>query len=377
MSVRKRQWLTAKGEQREAWIVSYADADGDRHIETFARKKDADARHAEVKVDVKAGVHVAPSKSPTVNEAGLDWIKSAESRNLERATIRQYREHLRLHIVPLIGGVKLSDISVATVRSFEDKLRESGRSPKLVVMVIASLGAILADAQERGLSARNAVRDLRRGRKKRGDREKRNLKVGVDIPTSAEVGAIIGAAKGHWRPLFITSAFTGLRASELRGLRWCDVDLKASELHVSQRADRFCTIGSPKSAKTRRTVPFGSFVANTLREWRLACPNGEFVFPNTKGNIDHLSNLIQRGLIPTVIAAGLVINGKAKYHGMHVFRHFYASWCIDRGLQPKVIQERLGHSSITITYDHYGHLFPRVDDSRELDEAEFAVVSAT
>ena len=63
MSVRKRQWLTAKGEPREAWIVSYADADGDRHIETFARKKDADAGHAVVKVGVQSEIHVAASRA--------------------------------------------------------------------------------------------------------------------------------------------------------------------------------------------------------------------------------------------------------------------------------------------------------------------------
>jgi integrase len=320
---------------------------------------------------------VAPSKAPTVKEAGLDWIKAAEARNLERATTKQYREHLRLHIAPLIGGLKLSDMTVAVVRAFEDKLRESGRSPKMTRMILGSLGAILADARERGQTASNPVRDLRRGRKKRGDREKQNLKVGVDIPTPAEIGAIIATAKYHWRPLFVVAAFTGLRASELRGLRWCDVDLKANELRVTQRADRFNTIGAPKSAKSQRTVPFGSFVANTLKEHKLACPKGELVFPNTKGNIDFLANIIQRGLIPTVEAAGLVVKGRAKYHGMHVFRHFYASWCIDRGLQPKVIQERLGHSSITITFDRYGHLFPRVDDSHEIEQAELAVVSAT
>ncbi|MGB6768436.1 MAG: tyrosine-type recombinase/integrase, partial [Methyloceanibacter sp.] len=125
------------------------------------------------------------------------------------------------------------------------------------------------------------------------------------------------------------------------------------------------SLGAPKSAKSQRTVPFGSFVSNTLKEWKLACPPGELVFPNSKGNLDRLANIIQRGLIPAVTAAGLTINGKAKYSGMHLFRHFYASWCIDRGLPPKVIQERLGHSSITMTFDRYGHLFPRVDDSQE------------
>ena len=69
--------------------------------------------------------------------------------------------------------------------------------------------------------------------------------------------------------------------------------------------------------------------------------------------------------------------GKAKYTGIHVFRHFYASWCIDRppGSPPKVIQERLGHSSITMTYDRYGHLFPRGDDAKEIDVAENALLA--
>jgi integrase len=85
------------------------------------------------------------------------------------------------------------------------------------------------------------------------------------------------------------------------------------------------------------------------------------VFPNGKGNVEDLVNIVKRGLIPAVTAAGLVEKGRAKYTGLHSFPHFYASWCIDRNLSPKVIQERLGHSSITITYDRYGHLFPRGD----------------
>jgi integrase len=101
------------------------------------------------------------------------------------------------------------------------------------------------------------------------------------------------------------------------------------------------------------------------------------VFPNNKGKIDWLPSIIQRTMVPTVIAAGLVdAAGKPKYSGLHRFRHFYA-WCIDRGLPPKVIQERLGHSSITMTYDRYGHLFPRGNDTAELEQAELAVVSAT
>jgi integrase len=74
MSVRKRTWTTAKGEAKEAWIVDYVDQEGDRHIETFDLKKDADAYHDEVRINVRKGTHTAPSKSLTVAEAAQAWI---------------------------------------------------------------------------------------------------------------------------------------------------------------------------------------------------------------------------------------------------------------------------------------------------------------
>src|SRR5215470_16715136 len=108
MSIRKREWVTSKGEQREAWIVDYADQDGDRHIRTFEKKKDADAYHATVKVDVRQGVHTAPSKSRTVEEAGEAWIKSADADGVEQATLRQDRQQLGLYIGPSRGREKLA-----------------------------------------------------------------------------------------------------------------------------------------------------------------------------------------------------------------------------------------------------------------------------
>jgi integrase len=200
----------------------------------------------------------------------------------------------------------------------------------------------------------------------------------VDIPSRAEIKAIVEGVKGRWRPLLLTAIFTGLRASELRGLRWVDVDFDARAIHVRRRADRFNAIGRPKSEAGERTVPLPPLVVNVLREWKLACPKGEagLVFPNGKGKVESLANIINRGLIPSQIAAGVMTQGRARYTGMHALRHFYASWCINRreegglGLPAKVVQERLGHSSITMTLDVYGHLFPRGDDSEELASAE-------
>jgi integrase len=370
MSVRKREWITRKGEPRQAWIVDYTDRDGDRHIDTFKRRKDAEARHAEVSEAVRAGVHVAASKSKTVDEAAALWLAGIETR-IERATHVDYKGHVERFISPNLGHVKLSDLGLPTVCAFEDSLRKKC-SKAMVRKILTTLGTMVAASQERGLVARNVVHDLIRSRKGKRIHEKRHevkLEEGKDIPSLAEVNAIILHAKPRWRPILVTAAFTGLRASELRGLRWKDVDLKKQVIDVRQRADRFREIGSPKSKAGTRMVPINKLVANTLKELKLASQH-DLVFPNGMGNVEDLVNIVKRGLIPAVTAAGLLKDGKPKYTGMHTFRHFYASWCIYKGMTPKVIQTWLGHSSITMTFDRYGHMFPDANTAPELDDAE-------
>ncbi len=151
----------------------------------------------------------------------------------------------------------------------------------------------------------------------------------MDIPTREEIKAIVGALEGRWRPVLLTAIFTGLRASELRGLRWEDVDVAKRELHVRQRADRYLVIGSPKSESSERAVPLSPIVVNALREWKLACPMSDLdlVFPSKSGRVEHHATVVRRGLAPAMIRAGVTVDGHAKYTGLHALRHFYASWC--------------------------------------------------
>ena len=129
---------------------------------------------------------------------------------MERATLAAYREHVELHIKPYLGSVKLSQLSAPMVREFEDKLaagtmpngaEPEPRSPAMVRKVRVSLSSLISDAQERGLVARNVVRDLRStrrcGTERRAERRQRGkLKIGVDIPTREEIKAIVGPRKG-------------------------------------------------------------------------------------------------------------------------------------------------------------------------------------
>lgn len=390
MSVRKRTWAGKDGEVKEAWVANYTDAQGKRRLRTFARKKDADAFAATASVEVKAGVHVADSATVTVEEAGKLWLRTGAEAGMERTSLDQRKQHLEHHIKPFMGKMRLNKLAVPVIRQWQDTLRAEGRSAAMVKRATVSLGSILADSQDRGLVIRNAVREMtaKRSSKASEKRAKRRLVVGVDIPTPQEARAILEAAKGRWRPLLVVAIFTGLRASELRGLRWEDVDLAKASLTVRQRADRYRDIGMPKSEAGQRTIPLPPIVVNTLKEWKLACPKGSagLVLPNTEGGVEFHQNMLTRGLLPTVVAAGVVKPGtkEPKYTGFHALRHWYASWCINAksagglGLLPKAVQERMGHGSIQVTFDTYGHLFPSEDEHKEMAEAEaklFGVVS--
>jgi integrase len=373
MSVRKRAWTTRSGEAREAWVVDYSDQEGTRVLKTFDRKKDADAYHDTVRQDVRRGVHTTPSKSPTVAEAAQAWLKRVEAEGRERGTLAQYRQHVNLHILPRIGRYKLAHLTPARVEAFRDELVANLSRP-MARKVLTSLKSMLKVGKHAHVAA-----DVSVGR---SARRERRLEVGRDIPSPAEVKRLIAATGDNprMRALLLTAALCGLRASELRGLRWSDVNLKHSEVHVRQRADRYNAIGVPKSVAGTRTIPLAPEVMAALKVWRLACPKGELdlVFPSAVGTIQYHRNMLDT-LAPVMVAAGVVRGGKPKY-GLHALRHFFASWCINRRadggreLPAKVVQGLLGHSSIVMTLDRYGHLFPRGDDRAELAAASGALL---
>jgi integrase len=282
------------------------------------------------------------------------------------------------HIVPRIGGLKLATLTMPRIEAFRDDLL-AGMSRALAKKVLGSLKAIMKDARRRGNVAQNAAADVRIAT---SSRDKTRLEVGRDIPTRDEVRRILDAAPGgRARALLMTAAFTGLRASELRGLRWGDVDLSRGKLTVSQRADRFNNIGAPKSASGKRELPIGPMVVNVLKQWKLVGGKrtDDLVFATGAGTVENHSNITHRILDPAQVGAGVVDKAGQPKYGLHAFRHFYASWCINRrqdgGLElpPKTVQNRLGHASIVMTLDRYGHLFPSNDDGTELAEAERAI----
>ena len=352
----KRCWKTPSGAEKSAWVVSYSLA-GKRHIKTFTLKKAAETWRAQTLTKIVHGTHAPVSTSITVAKAAELWLEQCRADGLERATQEQYEQHIRLHIK-------------AGTRRFDP---DQGRADVVSFVVLA-----LAAGDRARLVAHDIARGEAGGLGVRQDSAQRchdlnDRRAAFRAPPAGERSAEPGHASGcefrypdmaeqrigHWRPLIVTLVFTGLRASELRGLRWPDVNLAGGALHVRQRADRYQEIGKPKSAAGHRSIPLPPLVVTVLKEWWLACPKGPIglVFPNKVGGVEVL-HAITAAVKACQIKAGLRGEGRKPRYGLHSFRHACISLWIDQGFSPKRVQVWAGHSSIGITFGVYGHLFP-------------------
>lgn len=350
MSVRKRT-----GKRGVAWVCDYRDGAGIRRSRQFATKAEATAFAAKSKIEIISGIHTPDAASITVAEAAQLWLARARREGLEPATVFGYREHVDLHIVPFIGAMKLSRLSVPALTSFRDQLLDADRSPDMVRRVLTSLSGIVSTAQRRGLVTFNNVPRIERIRRTRSDRR-------PVMPTREELSAILVAADDlRDRVLILLALLAGLRGSEIRGLTWANVDLKIGVLHVRQRADRWGHMGALKSKASTRTIPIGAMLLNALKSWRLSCPQSalDLVFPATDGTVEQHINLLRHVFWPIQMKAGVTIERGGVTVGryaLHALRHACAALWIEQGFNAKRIQSLMGHSSIAMTYDVYGYL---------------------
>jgi integrase len=357
-SIRKRTLIDTGN---IVWQCDYKDGSGKRRSRQFPTKKEADAFLVKARGEVGQGIHVADSVSITVAEAAALWLRRGATEGLEQSTLAAYEQHVRLHILPLIGGQKLSRLSAPLVEAFKDKLLDT-RSRPMVKRVMVSLSGIFLEAQRRGLAAHNPVSAVKVKTPQRG-------KERPEMPTKAELRTILKCVPPKWKPLIYTAVFTGLRGSELRGLRWENVDLKAAVLQVRQRVDSRNQFGPPKSEAGTRDIPLPPTVVVLLRDWKKVCPKGEhdLVFPNGAGNVEYHQNILKRGFFPLQLEAGIAVDSSEKdedgnpvmtaKYGLHALRHAAAALFIEQGMKPKKVQTLMGHASIQITYDLYGYLF--------------------
>lgn len=325
--------------------------DGKQKQKTFARRKRAERFLTDVVKKVQDGTYV--EIKPTTFKAFAErWLEGLG--DLKPSTRDAYTSMLTRRLIPAFGDRALTGLGVEDVNAWL-QARDGTLRTKTLRNHLGLLHKLFEDAREQGYLGVNRLsrsRALRRPRPLREDDEAE-----IEVLTPAEANQLLDALAPADLPLFFTAVCTGMRLGELLGLQWGDVDEAGRRIHVRRTAYRGA-LYVPKSKRSRRSIDAGDQLLAVLSRWRrerhgeAPPPPDAFVFPSAAGGPLDPDNLRHRVWAPTLAKA------KLRHVRIHSLRHTFTSMLIAQGENPKYISAQLGHASVQITLDRYGHLFP-------------------
>lgn len=294
-------------------------------------------------------VNIAPPPLPksgkTLLEAVADW-RIHIAPNLKPATARAAESHLRQHIIPHLGTLRLSEFTVKVVQAFSTGLI-SGRTRKTVENILQTLFSVLQTARRFG----SAIRAV-----SRADIVLPNGGISREVRffDAEQVGKIVAAAKEPYSTMFAVLGMTGLRAGEMLGLKVSDLDFTRKVIHVRRSIDsRTRQEQTPKSRGSASDVPIPWALERRLLEFlRVGYRenlNG-YLFANRKCNPYSIGKVTEYGLWPALEKL------KIERAGLHAFRHAAASELLEQGAPLTVVQRQLRHRDARTTLQKYGHV---------------------
>ena len=359
-SIHKR--VTAKGEIR--WLVRYRDPNKVERTRSFRLKTDAARFAAAVETDIVRGDWVNPELARETFSYWADqWL--AATYHLKPKTQEGYRSVLNHHLLPRLANTPVARIDLPMVTSLLSEFSRNGAGAGTVGNIRGALGLVLEQARRSGAIRTNPVADTKPPRKPQQEMIFLTPKEVVAVAEEVTYPPIKKGGGEHRRPSFPErgllvrfAAFTGLRAGEITALRVSAVDLTTMQILVlasASEAHGHLQFGPPKNWR-RRSVPLPSGLAEDLTDHILGKGPREFVFTSARGTPVRQSNFHARHFKPAALRVGL--DPKVRFHDL---RHSYAAMLIAQGAHPRAIMERLGHSSIQVTLDTYGHLFPELE----------------
>jgi integrase len=351
---RKQQWISVKG-----------------------TKKEAERRLADLVHQLDTGTFMKPSKT-NLAEYLERWLKDYVWPNLAPRTAEGYESIVRQHLIPGLGNITLTQLKPTHLQHYYAEKLSTGRcdgkgalSPQTMRHHHTALHKALQTALEWGLLNRNVADAVRSPHAERPE---------MHTWGEDEVTRFLQAAKNTpYYALFYSALFTGMRRSELLALRWCDIDLLLCQVYVTravhQLRDGSIVYRPPKTAKGRRMIALSPSTALVLKEHKekQEAIRGQFGFSVT--DEDLIFNTLEgKPIRPNTVTRAW--SDLAKRCGLNVIRlhdarHTHASLMLKQGIHPKIVQERLGHSTIAVTLDTYSHVSPGLQEAaaKRFDES--------
>ena len=332
------------------WQVRYWDPSGRQRARNFVRKTDASRFARAVETDKARGDWMDPRLARVTFAEWADaWLTHAT--HLKPKTRYDYVRTLEVHVLPALAAAKVGDLDRPAMRRFVTELTARGLGPSTVAAAVKVARLVLGTALESGAIKGNPALGLRLARP--GHTEMLFLAANQVEALAEEIG-------DPYRTLVRFAAYTGLRAGEIGALRASRLDLVKGSVEVVESLSDVkgsLIFGSTKTY-ARRHVPLPAFLREELEAYLAARPVGPdgLVFTAIQGGPLRHKNFYRRRFKPAVVAVGLPADLR-----FHDLRHTYAAFCIASTADPYAVMRRMGHSSITVTYNTYGHLFPERD----------------
>ena len=356
------------------WAAHITNDDGKRKYFYGKTRKEVGEKLNKALNERQEGTLVT-SPNQTLERFLQDWLENSQRQSVRDRTFERYEEIVRLHLIPVLGRHQLQKLTPQHLQAFYAKKLKEGLSPTTVTTIHNVLHKALDTAMRWGLVSRNVCKLVDPPRRVRYE---------VHPLTPNQIDAFLGATHGHpMEALFKLAIATGMRRGELMALKWQDIDFAGEFLQVRRVLTRIPTKlfgqgykeAEPKTEKSRRSIVVADFALEALerhyeqqqkakmkagRTWQ----DHDYVFCTSIGThlnptrdiLDQFKLLLKKAGLPDI-----------RFHDL---RHTAATLLLSLGIHPKVVQEMLGHSQISITMDIYSHVLPTMqrDAINELNE---------
>lgn len=332
----------------QAWV--YSQRDGRKIRKSFPTHAAARSWRAQAQREVETGQRRAASRL-TVRQAAEAWLDGARRGEVngrsgapyKPSTLRGYEQALRLRVLPVIGARRLAELTTADLQRLVDRWQGEGHNAATIRNTVKPLQAIYRRARVReGLPV--------------------NPTIGLELPAATgrrerivapdQAAGLVAALPVADRALWATALYAGLRAGELRALRWESVSLAAGTIDVRESWDPKAGSIAPKSRAGRRRVPIPAALRDLLAEHRIATGREAGLVFGRDGSRPFSQGATNARADRAWLAAGL------DPIRLHEARHTFASFMIAAGVNAKALSTYMGHGSIAFTFDRYGHLMP-------------------
>lgn len=311
-------------------------------------KKEVQDKLLELQQRKRTGLIVATCRD-TVAVFLEEWLTTIKRVEVWQSTFNRYQQLVHKHINPRIGGVRLERLTTDNANHIYADMEANGLKPRTRRFVHFVLSNALDAAVIKGLVPKNICNFAT---------VPMLVKEEMQTFDAAQAAKFLEAAKSdRLYAMYVLAISTGMRQGELFTLKWSDIDIDARTLRVQRTITANAEIKPPKTKKSRRTVDLPAMAVEALQEHRKhrlaeGLAGSEWFFSDTKGGLLRRQNLMRRSYKPLLESAGLPV---IRFHDL---RHSCATIMLGAGINPKVVSESLGHSSVAFTLDTYAHVLP-------------------